>query len=1749
MASLETQDLVDRFDQFYREYYEDAIAELAQRYPSEDRSLVLDWMDLYRFDEDLADDFRSEPDRLRRHAEEALRLFDLPIDLELERAHIRIRNLPETTPIRDIRSEHVNQLVAIRGIVRKATGVKPRIEEATFECQRCGTLTQIPQEGGAFQEPHQCQGCERQGPFQLDHEDSEFVDAQKLRVQESPEGLRGGQTPESLDIDIEDDITGEVSPGDSVRATGILRLEDQGSGQESSTLFDFYLDGMDIHAEEEQFDEMDITPEDEERIVQLADQPDIYQRMIESIAPSIYGYESAKLAMVLQLFSGVTKKLPDGSRTRGDLHMLLIGDPGTGKCQKYDTKVLLADGRERQLGDLVEENLVDPVEIDDGYYQESDIEVLTVDGSQVQPGKATKVWKREAPDRLYRIRTARGREVEVTPSHPLFVQQDGGLQPVRADELECGQCLAVPGAIDIEPDNGLDVTDRHPQAPNDGGVHPSGEWTPALARFVGYIVAEGHGDVREEPSGDIRITKQDREVLAHVECALDSLGLGWTEPTAQRDEPTCLIRSSSELASFLEQLDPALLDRTAKQRVPEPIFRATDTVRAAFLRAYIEGDGTVAGTEGEISVSSRSEDLLRGVRRLLLTFGIDAQLQSNQPHESDRLRVTGADFDRYLHEIGFVTEGNADAAGSHDGTAGHTNREVIPNLGSFLEEIRTTLALGQFECGVPGTTYQQYERGDRDPSRQSLREVIEAFEERIQELDGFADRLRAERWDAVEPLRTKLNVSQSDITGATEVRQTAISDYGRNPAVPDGGVGQDAIDVLAGRIHGAFGAESDVRKLQQLVESDVSWDRISEIETIEPDDDWVYDLEVAGTHNYIGNGIVSHNSQLLQYIRNIAPRSVYTSGKGSSAAGLCVTGDTLIHTSSGLKPIRDVVTPAIPEPTTEETAVQCEIPLQSFDRQTGEMRSATASHAWRMPPKPCRRLETKKGKSLETSSRTPVLTCASEGIEWKRISEIKQGEHVAVPRFESIHRQKVPIRDFVDLTSATVKLSADSIALLRSEFTRKFGSLRDAAAQLNLSADFIESHLSHRHIPVEKLDRTLEEIGVSRSDVAIDRVMSRDGESITLPETFDDELMYLLGIIFGAGDISIITRDGNRGLVRISNTDRGLLGRAADIFDTHFDKRPEIEEQENRVPCICVNSATVARLFANIGMDSPRNTISLAPELTTAEHTDAFIRGLLDAGGSTSVGDNGGSTIQFSTISERLAEQVQLMLETYGISARLRERDPGDVSTLENGQAIETKRVHYQLDIRGADIDRYATAIGFESSKKAQALQEMRSTDRRWDDQLPIGGALTEVDGPSGEGDLNVHRSNNVGRSQAGATLNDANLGGAAETVREAVEADLRWDEVVAVEDVGEKEVFDLTVPGTHNFVGNGIITHNTAAAVRDEFADGNQWTLEAGALVLADRGIAAIDELDKMSSDDRSALHEGLEAQEISISKAGINATLKARCSLLGAANPEYGRFDPYEPIGEQIDLEPALISRFDLIFTVTDQPDEETDRNLAGHILDANYAGELQTRRDNLAAPEVPDEELEAVSRTVTPDIEPELFQKYVAFAQQYCYPRMTDTAREAIEEFYVDLRSKGADEDAPVPVTARKLEALVRLAEASARIRLSDTVDEQDADRVIEIVRSCLQDIGVDPETGQFDADVVETGRSKTQRERVKSIKEILRNLQGEYDEGVPLEEVLGAAEEAGIEREKAEHQIQKLKDQGEIYTPDPDRLRLV
>src|SRR3989338_6919887 len=309
-----------------------------------------------------------------------------------------------------------------------------------------------------------------------------------------------------------------------------------------------------------------------------------------------------------------------------------------------------------------------------------------------------------------------------------------------------------------------------------------------------------------------------------------------------------------------------------------------------------------------------------------------------------------------------------------------------------------------------------------------------------------------------------------------------------------------------------------------------------------------------------------------------------------------------------------------------------------------------------------------------------------------------------------------------------------------------------------------------------------------------------------------------------------------------------------------------------------------------------------------------------------------------------------------------------------------------------------------------------------------------------------------------------------------------------------------------------------TAAVVKDEFLKG--WSLEAGAMVFLNKGVVCIDEIEKMTEQDRSTMHEALEQQSISVSKANIQATLRAETTVLAAGNPKMGRFDPYTPIPQQIDISPALLSRFDVIFIIRDLPNKVQDEAIATHVLQ---------------------EHKQEVIRDV---IDAKLLRKYIAYARQKIRPKLTDEAIEEIKEFYVKLRNQSTqikDSDIkPIPITARQLEGIVRLSEAHAKIRLSSKVERTDAKKAIELLRTSLVQVGYDEETKSFDIDRMTTGITSSKRGKIIMVKEILSQLESRLGKLIQLEELEKAIQDKVTEAE-LEEALDQLSKAGDIFKP--------
>ncbi|MFX0069385.1 MAG: hypothetical protein ACFE7I_09960, partial [Candidatus Hodarchaeota archaeon] len=233
----------------------------------------------------------------------------------------------------------------------------------------------------------------------------------------------------------------------------------------------------------------------------------------------------------------------------------------------------------------------------------------------------------------------------------------------------------------------------------------------------------------------------------------------------------------------------------------------------------------------------------------------------------------------------------------------------------------------------------------------------------------------------------------------------------------------------------------------------------------------------------------------------------------------------------------------------------------------------------------------------------------------------------------------------------------------------------------------------------------------------------------------------------------------------------------------------------------------------------------------------------------------------------------------------------------------------------------------------------------------------------------------------------------------------------------------------------------------------------------------------------------------------------------------------NPYRSAAENIKFPVTLLSRFDLIFIITDRPEEEFDKRISDHILDLHRL------------------------RSTEPPIEPEILRKYIAYAKRNVRPMISKEAAERLKQFYLEMRSRGEDRDSPVPITARQLEALIRLAEARARIALRKEVTVEDADAVIRLIDVSLRQVGIDKETGRYDIDTIMLGRPKSLRDRMDLVIRLIMELEKEIGDAVPVDRVVESAQEHELEKDFVERAIEQLIDEGVLYRPSPGFVKKV
>ncbi|KAK1320493.1 hypothetical protein QJS10_CPA03g01306 [Acorus calamus] len=349
-----------------------------------------------------------------------------------------------------------------------------------------------------------------------------------------------------------------------------------------------------------------------------------------------------------------------------------------------------------------------------------------------------------------------------------------------------------------------------------------------------------------------------------------------------------------------------------------------------------------------------------------------------------------------------------------------------------------------------------------------------------------------------------------------------------------------------------------------------------------------------------------------------------------------------------------------------------------------------------------------------------------------------------------------------------------------------------------------------------------------------------------------------------------------------------------------------------------------------------------------------------------------------------------------------------------------------------------------------------------------------------------------------------------------------------------------------------------TVAVVKDPMT--SDYGFEAGAMVLADRGLCCIDEFDKMSAE-HQALLEAMEQQCVSVAKAGLVASLSARTSVLAAANPVGGHYNRAKTVNENLKMSAALLSRFDLVFILLDKPDELLDKRVSEHImaLHSGYEEHVPpSKKLRRAFPVSEDLACDAKNGSLAsrlrlhPDKDRDfvplpgpLLRKYIGYARNFIFPRMSKSASDILQAFYLRLRDHNTSADG-TPITARQLESLVRLAEARARLDLREEITAQDAQDVVEIMRESLYDKYVD-EHGFVD--FARSGGMSQQKEAKRFLNALNKQSEMQRKDCFSVSEIYSLADRINLRVPDIDSFIDNLNSVGYLLKKGPKTYQVL
>jgi len=1566
-----------------KNFFEAHKKELGDSLRKGNKVIYLDFKKLTEFSNVLSDEVLIRP-------EETLSLIELAVEESGLVGNVRIRlfNLPDSQQIkiREIRSKHLDEMIVIEGIIRQASDVRPQVVNAKFECPSCGTIISVLQIDKKFREPSRC-SCGRRGGFTL--KSKEMVDTQRLVLEESPESLSGGEQPKRINVFVKEDLVEpqmeeKTTPGARVKAIGVLKeVPVPLSTGGVSTRFELAIEVNNLIPLEETFEELDITEEDERQILELSQDPEVFTKLSQSITPSVWGYEEIKKSLVLQLFGGVQKTKTDGSKSRGDMHILLIGDPGVAKSIGAKERILYYTSEETGYIPIEE------LEKKFGRYPKN-LKTLTINQKTQSPEWANiqEILKHPPENRLIKITTKHGKEITATKDHSFItLSQEGKVHSIRGEDLTENTYLPLPINFHKPILKDIDISKFITTKTNSKRINQKIELNEDFGFFIGLFLSEGY--IRTGKT--IVLSNKNKKIQQRIKDFSNTIKI---ESSQNQKE---IIINSTSISNFLKyQCYTKELEKTGIKgnlsrikKIPEFAFFSPIEFINGLISGLFSGDGRFVKNKLKIKgfeLTTISEQLAKDTSDLLFSINILNKINKR------KYNYKGKENKIYIIYI---------------------PSQMIKRFRKKFDFYGRTF----LKCPKPIYSYN------------NLIPCGELVYETVKKL-GYNKRKTGDRNFAAQ-MRT---VKKRGVIGRLKL-----------------------IKIIKRLTQKTKEPLKEIELLKQIAYSNIIWSKIEKIEEKEKES-LVYDLSIPKTNTFVANGVGVHNSVTLGFMARISPKGRYVVGKSASGAGLTATVVRDEYLKGWSLEAGAMVL--------SNKGLVCIDELEKMDPQ-----DRSAMHE--AMEQQCYHYDTII--SLADGSERKIGELVEEILE-KNKEKIVQGKDCLILQPEKL---EVLTTNFKNIFKTNVARISKHKAF--NKFIKiKFSNGREIKVTpehpvfcvengkiITKRADLIKLE---EDIPVPLTLPIKGEEQIFKTDCYNSKALVH----IKIPEKNGERIFKLMGYLISEG-----SREKNRGKVigvNFTNKDQRLLDEFESLMFSLFNlspyKQAKIDEHELRYMYRYTSTELVKffkKNFPEILNKSGEKQIPQVLMKGKREYISKLLSTLFEGDGYVSVKERT-IRIGYKTKSKRLAEQMQDLLLRFNIRSN-----------------ITKDREYFRVGITSYEnILEFITNIGFVTPEKNNIVQKYlneKTIKRTVKNKIPLSFNEKIIEIIKNEniekvGKYNVYDINydhlirkdkfsfsfNFLKNLYNLLKKEENQ----EFIKKLI-SEVGWEKVIGIEIIDndtEKWVYDITIEPNHAFVSQAAILHNT-----------------------------------------------------VTISKANVQATLRAETSVLAAANPKFGRFDPYQGVAQQIDLPPTLINRFDIIFTLRDIPDKDKDTKIATHVLQEHKkdTNEMLIPRD--------------------------LFRKYIAYAKQKIKPELTDEAIAELKKFYVDLRNKPVSSDAavkPIPISARQLTALIRMSEASAKVKLSKKVTKEDANLAIDIMKHYLMQVGYDYESKTFDIDRISTGTTSSQRAKILLVKETIGELENRLGKLIPIEEIEKELE-GKLKPDEIEDAINKLNSSGDIFKP--------